>query len=342
MKSFPMFFRTTGRRVVIAGGGEQAAQKARLLMKTDAEIVLLADALDDELQGIVAEGRARQVPGHIAPESFRGAALVFVATGSPGADAALHALAKAAGATVNVVDRPELCDMTTPSIVDRDPLVVAIGTEGNAPVLGRTVKTRIEEMLDPRLGSYAALAGRLRDAVAQRVPQNRRRPFWRWAFTGAAWQAHRRGADREAARLLKEMIAAGGEVPDLGGQIAFVGAGPGPRDLLTLRAVERLQEADAIYFDRSVDPQVLELARRDAERVSLGGAGDAFPWPAERIGARIVAEAAAGARIVRLTAGDPAERLSAEIAAARRDGIAHEIVPGIIDAPLRAAGAAGD
>ena len=337
-----MFFRTTGRRVVVAGGGEQAAQKARLLMKTDAEIVLLSDMLDDELQGIVAEGLARQTPGRITPDSFRGAALVFVATGSPGADAALHALAKEAGATVNVVDRPELCDVTTPSIVDRDPLVVAIGTEGNAPVLGRTVKTRIEEMLDPRLGSYAALAGRLRGAVAQRVPRNRRRPFWRWVFTGAAWQAHRRGADREAALLLKDAIAAGGDVPDLGGQIAFVGAGPGPRDLLTLRAVERLQEADKIYLDRSVHSEVLELARRDAERVSLGGTGDAFDWPAERIGVRIVTEAAEGARIVRLTAGDPAETLSAEIAAVRRAGIAHEIVPGVADAPLQATGAAGE
>ena len=114
MKSFPMFIRTTGRRVVIAGGGEQAAQKARLILKTDAEIVLAAPELDDELAAIVAEGRAAWHRGPIAPALFEGAAMAFVATGCPGIDASLHALAKAAGCAVNVVDQPELCDLTTP------------------------------------------------------------------------------------------------------------------------------------------------------------------------------------------------------------------------------------
>ena len=117
MKSFPMFIRTTDRCVVIAGGGEQAAQKARLILKTDARIVLAAPELDAELRGLVAQGRAVHEAGHISPESFRGSALAFVATGCAGADAALHALAKEGGAVVNVVDRPELCDATTPSIV---------------------------------------------------------------------------------------------------------------------------------------------------------------------------------------------------------------------------------
>ena len=175
MKSFPMFIRTTGRRVVICGGGEQAAQKARLMLKTDATLVLAAPELDPELAALVAEGRAVHHAGAITPALFEGAAMGFVATGCPGLDAALHGLAKASGCPVNVVDRPDLCDLTTPSLVDRDPVVVAIGTEGTAPVLARQIKTQVEQMLAPNLGGLAALAGRMRGAVAQRVAPARRR-----------------------------------------------------------------------------------------------------------------------------------------------------------------------
>ncbi|SFI34051.1 siroheme synthase CysG [Jannaschia pohangensis] len=339
MKAFPMFIRTTGRRVVIAGGGEQAAQKARLVGKTDATLVLLADALDDELSALVAEGRAIW-EREVTAAAFRDAALVFIATGCPGTDGALHGLAKAAGAAVNVVDRPELCDMTTPSIVDRAPVVVAIGTEGTAPVLGRMLKTEIETMLDPNLGALAELAGRLRVAVAQRIPRPARRAFWRWMFEGAPAQAHARGAAREAAAQVKAAIEAG-RVPDGAGRghIALVGAGPGARDLLTLRAVARLQEADVIFHDRLVDPDVLELARRDAERVFVGKEIGACAWPQDRINALIVAEARRGRRVVRLKSGDPSifGRATEELAAARDAGIPVEVVPGVTAASGAAA-----
>ncbi|MBM9595818.1 siroheme synthase CysG [Roseitranquillus sediminis] len=338
MQFFPMFLRMAGRDVVIAGGGEQAAQKARLMLKTEARLTLVASDLDEELTLIVASGRARHQAGPIAPRHFAGTALVFVATGCPAADACVHALAKEAGATVNVVDRPELCDATTPSIVDRDPVVVAIGTEGTAPVLGRRIKTEIERMLDPRLGGFAALAGRLRGAVAARVPRESRRAFWLWAFSGPAWQAHRRGAERAAAATLKAAIETGG-AGETGGLISLVGAGPGARDLLTLRAVARLQEADVIFYDRLVDPDVLELARRDAERVYVGKAVGACAWPQERINDLIVAQARRGLRVVRLKSGDPSifGRAGEELDAARRAGVAAEIVPGVTAASAAAA-----
>ncbi|MGY9046593.1 MAG: siroheme synthase CysG [Rhodobacterales bacterium] len=332
MKSFPMFIRTTGRRVIIAGGGEQAAQKARLLLKTDAQLILLADTLDPELQALVSAGRATHQPGPITAQDFNGAAMAFVATGCPGIDTCLHALAQQARVLVNVVDQPNLCDITTPSIVDRDPVIVAIGTEGTAPVLARAIKTRIEQQLDPRLGSFAALAGRLRDHVAARVPRDARRAFWAWAFHETPWHSHKRGAERDAAQLLKDAIAQGGapKTPRQG-QIALVGAGPGARDLLTLRAVERLQEADVIFYDRLVDPSVLELARRDAERVFVGKVVGATAWPQDRINALIVAEAQKGRRVVRLKSGDPAifGRASEESEAARAAGIPIELVPGV-------------
>lgn len=339
MKSFPMFIKTSGRDVVIAGGGEQAAQKARLLLKTDARIVLLAPVLDPELAALVDEGRAAWHSGAITAQSFSGCAMAFVATGCPAVDFSIHALAKAGGAMVNVVDRPELCDMTTPSIVDRDPVVVAIGTEGTAPVLGRRIKTEIEQSLDPRLGAFAALAGRLRGAVADRVPQNRRRAFWRSVFGGPEWREFRGGHERSAAQALKARIDTGGEAADDQGRIALVGAGPGARDLLTLRAVERLQEADVIFYDRLVDPDVLELARRDAERVYVGKSVGTSSWPQDRINAVILHAAKRGQQVVRLKSGDPSifGRAAEELSAARDAGIPVEIVPGVTAASAAAA-----
>ncbi|MGZ9812341.1 siroheme synthase CysG [Pseudoroseicyclus sp. H15] len=337
MQNFPMFLKMAGRRVVICGGGEEAARKARLVLKTEAEIVVLAAKLDDELAGLVASGRALH-HAVLRPNTFDRAALVFVATGCVGLDASLAALARAAGAVVNVVDRPEMCDAFTPSIVDRDPVVVAIGTEGAAPVLGRQIKTEIETMLAPRLGAYVALAGRMRDAVAAAVPHRARRAFWEWAFSGPAFRAHLSGDEDGAARLLKRAIT-GGAASDPAGHIALVGAGPGARDLLTLRAVRRLQEADVIFYDRLVDPDVLELARRDADRVYVGKAVGANAWPQEHIDRLIVAAAREGKRVVRLKSGDPSifGRAAEEVAAARAAGIEVEIVPGITAASAAAA-----
>lgn len=331
MKAFPMFIRTTGRRVVIVGGGEQAAQKARLLLKSDAALVLVAQELDQELQGMVTQRRATHCQ-HLSAAIFDNAAMAFVGTGCPGVDAAAHALAKAARCPVNVVDQPDLCDMTTPAIVDRDPIVVAIGSEGTAPVLTREIKTQLERMLPQSIGGLAALAGSLRHSVARRIPRARRRAFWAWVFKGDPRTIWVRGAEREAAKAIKSAITAGG-APEghPSGHIALVGAGPGARDLLTLRAVERLQEADVIFYDRLVEEDVLELARRDAERVFVGKHVGAHSWPQDQINRVIVAEARKGRRVVRLKSGDPGifGRAAEEIEAARAENIPVEIVPGI-------------
>ena len=339
MKSFPMFIRTSGRRVTIVGGGEQAAQKARLILKTDAQILLVAPELEPELQGLVAEGRARH-QRHLTTQVFEDVAMGFIATGCPALDVSAHALAKAVRCPVNVVDRPDLCDLTTPALVDRDPVVIAIGSEGTAPVLTREIKTRLEEMLSPSLGGLAALAGRLRPMVNARVPRAKRRAFWAWVFKGAPRATWTRGGERQAAQAIKTAVEAGGapeQAPQ--GHVALVGAGPGARDLLTLRAVERLQEADVIFYDRLVDPQVLELARRDAERVFVGKHVGAHNWPQERINAVILTAARQGKRVVRLKSGDPGifGRAGEEISVLRAAGIPVELVPGITAASAAAA-----
>ncbi len=339
MKTFPMFLRMRDREVVIVGGGEQAAQKARLILKTEARLTLVADVLDAELRALVQSGQAKQETAAAGPARLGRAALVFAASGCPGLDACTVAIARAGGALVNAVDQPELCEAFTPSLVDRDPVVVAIGTEGTAPVLGRQIKTQIEGMLEPTLGGFASLAGRLRASVTASVPRARRRAFWRWAFEHPR-RSFTSGAEREAARALKEAIAAGGAPDARGtGAIALVGAGPGAPDLLTLRAVRRLQEADVIFYDRLVDPQVLELARRDAERIYVGKAPGAHAWPQDRIDRVIVAEALKGRNVVRLKGGDPSifARADEELTAARAAGIPTELVPGVTAASAAAA-----
>jgi uroporphyrin-III C-methyltransferase / precorrin-2 dehydrogenase / sirohydrochlorin ferrochelatase len=332
MKTFPMFLKLDGRRVVIAGGGEQAAQKARLMLKTEAEIVVAADALDPELAALAARGRITHLPGPVTCDTFTGAALAFIATGDGRLDAALAGCAKTAAVLVNVVDAPDLCDAFTPSLVDRDPVVVAIGTEGTAPVLARQIKTRVEEMLEPRLGDLAALAGRLREEVAQRVALTRRRAFWGWVFSGEPRSLHARGAERDAARMIKQAIEGGGATTEgPSGFVSLVGAGPGSRDLITLRGVQRLQEADVIYYDRLVDPDLLELARRDAERIYVGKEVGGTSWPQDRINGVIVAAAREGKRVVRLKSGDPGifGRGAEEASVLNAAGVAWEIVPGV-------------
>lgn len=315
MKSFPMFFRTTGRRVVIVGGGEQAAQKARLIGKSDAQVVLVAPELDPELTALVAEGRATQETT-LSVATFDDAVMAFVATGCAGYDAATQVLARAARCPVNVVDRPDLCDITTPAIVDRDPVVVAIGSEGTAPILTREIKTRLETMLPPRLGALAALAGQLRPAVAQAIPQDQRRSFWGWVFRGAPRTAWTRGAEREAAAAIKAALAKGA-APDTSnaGLLSLVDIGSGAPDLMTLRAVQRLQEADVIFAPVDMPGDVLELARRDAERMSfVEGADPRFA--AAPVEPAIWAEARQGRKVVRLSAQGSSGAIAAAMEAA--------------------------
>ena len=339
MKSFPMFIRLDGRKVVIAGGGEEAARKLRLMLKTEATIVVMADEIDSEIAGLVAEGRVFHERTICDPEVLKEARLVFVATGCAAADAAIADLARAAGATVNVVDRPALCDATTPSIVDRDPLVVAIGTEGAAPVMARKVKTAVEAMLEPHLGDLVSFVGRMRQAVAQHVQLDKRRSFYRWVFDGPIRAAHATGRERDAASLFKEQLEAGAAPDDATGVVSLVGAGAGAADLITLRGVQRLQEADVILYDRLVDPQVLEYARRDADRIEVGKSPGLPSWSQDRICRLIVAHAQEGKRVVRLKCGDPLVfgRAAEEIEAIEAAGIDYEIVPGVSAAFVAAA-----
>lgn len=263
MRYFPMFLDLAGREVLIAGGGEQAAQKLRLLARTEARITVMAPEVLPE----IAASRAEHLPVERDPAAVARAALAFLCTGSEALDELLAAEVRAAGGIVNVVDRPALCDAITPALVDRDPLVIAIGSEGAAPVLARQVKTALETMLEPGLGRLVAAARDLRGRVAETVPEALRRRFWAWVFDGPPRRMFREGREAEAVAAMRAAAEAG-EVPGAGGALTVIALPEAP-DLLTLRAVQRLQEADLILHGEPAPDGVLELARRDAERGPL-------------------------------------------------------------------------
>lgn len=347
MKTFPLFVKMDRRRVVVIGGGEQAAAKTRLLLKTEARIAVVSERLEAELYALAKAGRIDH--WKIQPEkvAYQPRDIVIIAREGDLEQATgnevLAEIARSAGALVNAVDQPDICDFYIPSIVDRDPVVVAIGTEGNAPLLARQIKTKIEAMLEPRLGELAALAGRLRDRVTDRFAARDRRAFWDWVYNGAPRQIHAKGAEREAAALVKHAVETGEFDRGIAGRgfVSLVGAGPGSRDLITLRGVQRLQEADVIFYDRLVDPGVLELARRDAERVYVGKAPGAHAWPQERINGVIAAAARQGKKVVRLKCGDPGifGRVAEEISCLDTAGVDWEIIPGVTAASAGAAAA---
>jgi uroporphyrin-III C-methyltransferase/precorrin-2 dehydrogenase/sirohydrochlorin ferrochelatase len=334
---FPAFHKVAGRRVVVVGGGPEAAAKIRLLAETKAEIVVFARSLDTETGADLIAAHGDWRGAHPSRADLSGAALVFAATGSEESDREIWTLAREAGVPINVIDRPEMCDFYTPAIVNRAPLAVAIGSEGVAPVLTRHVRARIETMLSPAFGDLAGLADRLRDRVGRafRDVADRRR-YWARFFSGAIAEKVFAGdidaAEQAALRALEID-------PIRSGHVSLVGAGPGAEDLLTLRAQRALQEADVIVYDRLVPDAVVAQGRRDARRIYVGKAKGAHAVTQPEINAIIVNEARAGHRVVRLKSGDPLiyGRAGEEMAALRAAGISFDIVPGITAAFAAAA-----
>jgi uroporphyrin-III C-methyltransferase/precorrin-2 dehydrogenase/sirohydrochlorin ferrochelatase len=325
MRYFPIFYDLKDRNVVVVGGGEEALRKVRLLLKTEAKIKVIAPALHDEL---AAEPRvewlARRFEAHLLDQ----AALVYAA--DPHFNEQVSAAAQTRGIPVNAVDAAELSTFITPSIVDRDPVVVAIGTEGTAPVLGQGIRAKVDAMLPASLGKLAAAANELRAWVAEHVPQgNRRRAFWQRFFFGSIRESFLASEFSSCTREIERALA--DEAAPAQGRVSLVGAGPGDPELLTLKAHRKLQEADVIVYDRLVGPGILELARRDAVRIPVGKT-PYQPSPSQaEINAILIREAKAGKIVVRLKGGDPYifGRGGEEQAALEAEGIAVDVIPGI-------------
>jgi len=339
----PVFFGLEGKRVVVAGGTDAAMWKAELLAACGAHVDAYAETFGETFQALLA-----RTPAHPAarltpharrwrPSDLSGAAL---AIGDCEDDAgAFSTAARAAGVPVNVIDRPEFCQFQFGSIVNRSPVVVAISTDGAAPILAQAIRRRIEALLPRSLKAWAALAQSLRETVNRRLPPGpQRRVFWE-RFSDRVFSApHMPEAGVGGAFLADaERLA---ETPAVG-RVTVVGAGPGEAELLTLKAVRALQAADVILFDEAVSAEVLELARREAKRVPVGMRG----CRREDVESTMARLAMAGKYVVRLKSGDPAAhgRTGEEIARLRRENIPVDVVPGVpaVDYPHGKAGRQG-
>jgi uroporphyrin-III C-methyltransferase / precorrin-2 dehydrogenase / sirohydrochlorin ferrochelatase len=320
LNTFPVSIKVRGQRIVIVGGGDEALNKARLAIKTTASVVIVSSAIEADFSALPVTVLARP----FAATDLEGAALCFVADHGVDGEAAKTA-ARAAGVPLNVVDVPEECDFFTPSIVDRAPVTVAVSSEGDAPVLARLVRAKIEAALSPELGAVARLAGALRERVAELLSKPQARRFYEDLVTSPS-------PDVEA---LLVRHAAGEER----GVVWLIGAGPGAEDLLTLRAQRLLQEADVIVHDQLVPDAVVEMGRRDAERISVGKKSGHHSFTQAQINTLLVRLAGEGKRVARLKGGDPMVfgRAGEEIAALRKAGIAYHIVPGVSAALAAAA-----
>jgi uroporphyrin-III C-methyltransferase/precorrin-2 dehydrogenase/sirohydrochlorin ferrochelatase len=334
---FPAFFRVEDRDVAVVGNGDEALAKVRLLLNTRARITLIADAPEAELVDLARANGVFHIPQAFNSSLIEGATLVFGATGDATEDRAIVAAARALKIPANAVDQPDQCDFYTPALVNRAPVAVAIGTEGAGPVLGQMIRAQVDQMLSPSLGRLARLAMLYRGVVEHVLPKGSpRRMFWKRFFSGDVAEAVQNGevsqAKREAKRLLKS-------IDGIGGHVWLVGAGPGAEDLLTLRAQRVMMEADVLVYDALVPQAVVDMGRRDAERISVGKRKGCHSKSQNEINDLLVELGRAGKRVVRLKSGDPLVygRAGEEMAALREAGVSYEIVPGITSAFAAAA-----
>ncbi|WP_112610243.1 siroheme synthase CysG [Rhizobium sp. WW22] len=334
---FPAFFRVEGRVAAVFGNGDEAFAKVRLLLNTQAKVVAFTPAPEADYHAFLIANHIETVRGDFSPDQVKGATLVFAATGDAEADRAIVDAARAERIPANAVDQPDYCDFYTPALVNRAPVAVAIGTEGAGPVLAQMIRAQIDQMLSPSLGKLAELATRFRKPVDRLVPRGvARRIFWREFFSGSVADAVNAGHVAQAEQAADELLRSSREV---GGRVWLVGAGPGAEDLLTLRAQRVMMEADVIVYDALVPQAIVDMGRRDAERLSVGKRKGCHSKSQEEINDLLVQLGREGKRVVRLKSGDPLVygRAGEEMAALRAAGIGYEIVPGITSAFAAAA-----
>ncbi|AMR67269.1 siroheme synthase CysG [Aquipseudomonas alcaligenes] len=328
MDFLPLFHKLQGRVVLVVGGGEVALRKARLLSDAGGQLRVVAPEVRGELTSLAGEGRVH-LRGYDSVD-LQGVALVIAATDDEPLNARISAEAQALGIPVNVVDAPALCSVIFPAIVDRSPLIVAVTSGGDAPVLARLIRAKIETWIPSTYGQLASLAKKFRERVKQLFPDvQQRRVFWEDVFQGQIAESVFAGKLSEGERLLEAKIA--GAAPRALGEVYLVGAGPGDPDLLTFRALRLMQQADVVLYDRLVAPAIIELCRRDAERIYVGKRRAEHAVPQEEINQLLVDLAKQGKRVLRLKGGDPFifGRGGEEIEQLATEGIPFQVVPGI-------------
>ncbi len=339
MNYLPIFIDVRDRRIVVAGGGRMALSKLRTLLKSAARVTVIASVISDELRDLAASDAIQLFARRLTPRDLDDARLVYIANEDINEDRRVATLCRERDILVNTVDNAGMSDFISPAIVDRDPIIVAIGSEGTAPLLTRQIKARIEALLDIDTGALARLAASLRPRVRTCFAAAQRRSFWRHFFAGiGARLIARHGAD-DAFRVLHNTLGDGIVPSDPTGHVSIVGGGPGDPELLTLRARRMLDRADVVLYDRLIDQRIIDLVRREAVLLEVGKTPGGHSWRQDDINAALVGAAREGQQVVRLKSGDPMVfgRVDEEIDALQAASVSYEIVPGITSATAAAA-----
>ncbi len=338
MQYFPVFLDLQGQDVLVVGGGAVAERKIRALVAAGAEVHVAARKIGRELQNLVAAKTIRQIALAYFETQLDGKMLAFAATDDVELNRRIFRDAERRGVPVNVVDDKAHCRFISPAIVDRSPLLVAISTGGTSPVLARRIRRWIEQLLPRGLGKVARAAGQLRDEVKKKLKPEQAKRFWEARLADDNLQ---RWSGRAQASILAEMKSVLRHAQPLSprGMVYLVGAGPGNPDLLTLRALDVLGRADVILHDRLVSREVLDLARRDADRIYVGKKAGHHHYRQEEIHRIMLEQAARGRTVVRLKGGDAFifGRGGEELEVLRAAGVSYEVVPGITAATACAA-----
>ena len=330
MEFLPLFHNIKNRRCVVVGAGSIALRKIRPLLEAGALVDIIAPDIDDRIKDIAKNNSIKIYKKNFEINDLNNACLVISAVNSKEVNAQVSDHAKLLNIPVNVVDQPELCTVIFPSIVDRNPMLVAISSGGSAPVLARMLRTKLESIIPSGYGRLARLAGKFRPLVKEKITDsNSRKAFWENIFSGEIAELVYAEKNKAAEMELKKKIECS-KFEKLG-EVYLVGGGPGDPDLLTFRALRLMQKADIVLYDRLVSKEVIALVRRDAELIFVGKTAGDHPVTQENINKKLVELAQKGNRVLRLKGGDPFifGRGGEEIEHLGDHGIPFQVVPGI-------------
>lgn len=330
MDIFPISLKLQQQPCLIVGGGRIAYRKAVLLAKAGAIIDVIAPEIETDLLEIVRASQGQYVQASFSPDiPLRPYRLVIAATNDKATNIQVFEVCEAEKILVNSVDDLPHCRFMVPAIIDRSPLVVSIATNGKSPVLSRQIRTQLEASIPHGMGKLAEFSGKWRAAVKAKIANpDERRIFWEDLYASPLKEQVFNDNIAEADRLIEQALM---EWKAPKGEVYLVGAGPGDPELLTLKALRLMQQADVVIYDRLVSPAIMDLCRRDAEKVYVGKARSNHSVPQEGINALLVEYAAKGKRVCRLKGGDPFifGRGGEEIQELFAAGVAFQVVPGI-------------
>ena len=332
MRHFPVFLDLNRRRCLVVGGGEVAAGKVQQLLRSNADILVVAPRVGEEILALEQQGKLTREARAFMPDDVVGCALAIAATADKEVNVRVAEAAKADNVPVNVVDNPALCSFIMPSVVDRDPVQIAVSTGGASPVLARLLRVKLETLIPASYGRLATVVREFRGRVKQRFPEFRqRRRFWENVLQGPVVEMLFAGREAAAVQALENELD-NAEPTDLrSGEAYLVGGGPGDPDLLTFRALRLMQQADVVLYDRLVAPAIVELVRKEAKRIYVGKRSDSHTVPQSELNALLVELAQQGKRVLRLKGGDPFifGRGGEEIEELAAAGVPFQVVPGI-------------